>query len=192
MWWHQALKKVKRASQSHVSSSSDANKVENPHQVSWHIPSHQMVSNGKQAHHLDQTLAHDIIIKEPNIMVREPLSKVEWSCTTYLSSVQAKPSATFSIKWSSKVWGHYPKCGLSAHVCHHNHICQMQAHLSIVQGPEDVRACIWVCQAINWLNALHHTCHILKSMHNILGESNGHPSKDHVRCIQINQSYGIK
>jgi hypothetical protein len=28
-------------------------------------------------HHLNQTLAHDIIIKEPNIKVREPLSKVE-------------------------------------------------------------------------------------------------------------------
>jgi hypothetical protein len=36
--------RVKRASEGHVSSSNGASKVEDPHQVPYHISSHQMVS----------------------------------------------------------------------------------------------------------------------------------------------------
>jgi hypothetical protein len=44
-------------------------------------------------------------------------SKVERGCISSLYVVQAKPSATSSIKWLGKVWVHYPKYGFHAHKC---------------------------------------------------------------------------
>jgi hypothetical protein len=94
---------------------------------------------------------------------------------------------------SNKLWGALSKMSASyPSVCQHGHICNMKDHLYIVQGPRGVRVCTWMGQVIKWPNVLHHTCHALYKLHNILGESMGCPPKDHIKCMKINQSHIIK
>ena len=62
-------------------------------------------------------------------------------------------------------------------VWHSDQNCSNQAHLSNVQGLENVRATVWEWWVTEWPTTLHHTCQSLAIRHNVLGTSPGRPSR---------------
>jgi hypothetical protein len=146
----------------------------------WHAPmckgvnqgvfSSQTMSNHLWNHKIHQTLAQKGDFKDR-----------EWC--------HRPPTKTSSILCAQEIRGALPSLwDSSPHECHNDQYYSNQAHMSIVQGSENVRDTLWGLWVTKWPTSLHHMCHSPTIRHNVPGTSPRLPWRTMSRASKKSQS----